>query len=73
MNEAIKGNTPTTIDMLIQRIDHPFTLEVMDQPLPGKFKPPQMEMFDGTQDPLDHLKADEMHINLQAAPNEIMC
>lgn len=37
IKEAIKGKAPTTVDDLIQRIDHPFTPEVMARPLPNKF------------------------------------
>lgn len=32
-----------------------------------------MEMFDGGKDPLDHLEAYKMHMNLQATLDEIMC
>lgn len=46
MKETLKGKAPTTVDELIQRMDHPFTSEVMARPLPEKFKPLQMEMFD---------------------------
>lgn len=64
MKEALKGKALTTIDKLIQRTNHPFTLEVMARPLPDKFKPPQMEMFDGAKDPLEHLEVYKMHMNL---------
>lgn len=73
MKEAIKGKAITTVNELIQRTNHPFTLEAMAQSLPGKFKSPQMEMFDGTLDPLNHLEAYKTHVNLYATPNEIMC
>lgn len=45
-------------------MDHPFTPKVMTLPLPDKFKPPQMEMFDDGKDPLDHLETHRMHMNL---------
>lgn len=73
MKEDLKGKAPTTVNKLILRIDHPFTPEVMAQPLPDKFKLPQMEMFDGGKDPLDHLEAYKTRMNLQAAPDKIMC
>lgn len=57
MKEAIKGKAPVMVDDLIQRMDHPFTLEVMAWLLPTKFKLPQMKMFDGTWDPINHLEA----------------
>lgn len=40
MRRVLKGKTPTSVDELIQRVDHPFTPEVMARPLPDKFKPP---------------------------------
>lgn len=73
MREALKRKAPTTIDELIQRTDYPFTPKVMARPLPNKFKPLLMEMFDGSRDPLDHLEAYKTHMNLQAKPDEIMC
>lgn len=73
MKESLQEKAPTTIDELIQRTNHPFTPKVMARPLPEKFKPPQMEMFDGGKDPLDHLEAYKTHMNLQAAPDKIMC
>lgn len=72
IKEALKGKALATFDELIQRMDHPFTLEVMAQPLPNKFKTPQMEMFNGNKDPLDHLEEYKTQMNLQEAPNEIM-
>lgn len=54
-------------------MDYPFTLEVMARPLPEKFKPSQMEMFDGGRDFLDLLEVYKTHMNLQVAPDEIMC
>lgn len=73
MKEALKRKALTTIDELIKRIDHLFTLEVMARPLPNKFKLPHMKMFNGGKDTLDHLKAYKTHMNLQVAPDEIMC
>lgn len=64
IKKAIKGKALATIEELIQRIDHPFTLEVMAQPLLDKFKQPQMEMFEGGKDPLDHLEAYKSYMNL---------
>lgn len=68
IKEAIKGKALTTVDELIERTDHPFTLVVMARLLPDKFKPPQIEMFDGGRDPLDHLEAYKTHMNLQHPP-----
>lgn len=32
-----------------------------------------MEMFDGGRDPMDHLEAYKIHMNLQVAPDKIIC
>lgn len=69
MRQALKGKTPATVDELIQKADHPFTSGVMAWPLPNKFKPPQMEMFDGSKDPLDYLEAYKTYMSLQVAPD----
>ena len=34
-----------------------FTSEIMEQPIPPRFKMPQTELYDGSADPLDHLEA----------------
>lgn len=76
MREALRGKALTTIDKLIQSINHPFTAEVMAHPLLDKFKPPQIEMFDSGKDPLDHLEAYKTHMSLQVASvasDEVMC
>lgn len=73
IKEAIKRKALAMINKLIQRMDHPFTLEVMARPLLVKFKPPQMEMFDDTWHPLNHLEVYKTHMNLQATPDKIIC
>lgn len=73
MRESLKGKASVTVDELIERTDHPFASEVMARPLLDKFKPPQMEMFNGDKDPLDHLEAYKPYMNLQVAPDKIMC
>ncbi|XP_059658664.1 uncharacterized protein LOC132304990 [Cornus florida] len=45
----------------------------MALPLPTKFKMPQLDSFDGTRDPLDHLETFKSFMNLQAIMDEIMC
>lgn len=67
MRQALKGKALNTFDELIQRVDHPFTVGVMAWLLLNKFKPPQMEMFDGSKDPLDHLEAYKTYMSLQVA------
>ncbi|XP_058211651.1 uncharacterized protein LOC131323829 [Rhododendron vialii] len=45
----------------------------MGRPLPRKFKMPQLETFNGSTDPLDHLETYKSLMHLQAVPDEVMC
>ena len=52
---VVRGRTPDTMDTFVQQTESPFTAEVLYYPLPAKFKIPQVETFDGVEDPVDHL------------------
>ncbi|XP_058189394.1 uncharacterized protein LOC131306978 [Rhododendron vialii] len=69
----VKAQTPATVEELVQNTDSPFTPEVMGCPLPRKFKMPQLETFNGSTDPLDHLETYKSLMHLQAVPDEVMC
>ncbi|XP_058189237.1 uncharacterized protein LOC131306824 [Rhododendron vialii] len=45
----------------------------MGLPLPRKFKMSQLETFNGSTDPLDHLETYKSLMHLQAVPDEVMC
>ena len=55
MKEAIKGRALVSMDALVQQTESPFTVGVLHFPLHAKFRMPQVETFDGTKDPIDHL------------------
>ena len=55
MKEAVKGRALVSMDALVQQIESPFIAGVLHFPLPVKFRIPQIETFDGTKDPIDHL------------------
>ena len=55
MKEVVKGLASDSMDTLVQQTESPFTAEVLHFPLPAKFRMPQIEAFDGTKDPVDHL------------------
>ena len=55
MKETVKGRAPVSMDALVEQTESLFTIEVMHFPLPAKFKMSQIETFDGTKDPVDHL------------------
>ena len=52
VKNAMKSKTVVNLNGMIKRIDSPFTIGV---PLPLKFHLPQLEVYDGTKDPLDHI------------------
>ena len=55
MKEAVKGRAPVSMDALVQQMESPFMAGVIHFPLPTTFRMPQIEAFDGTKDPVDHL------------------
>ncbi|KAL2519402.1 Retrotrans gag domain-containing protein [Abeliophyllum distichum] len=52
--------------------EDPFTEEVMAVPLPPKFKEPTGE-FDGTGDPIDHIRTFQDRVRLHNWPDAIAC
>jgi len=54
---ALRGWVSRDLDDLVHRIDSPFTTSVTTFPHPPKFRMPQLETYDGSKDPLDHLES----------------
>ena len=73
MMNAIKDHVYTSLDELVHRTDSPFIASVTSFPLPTKFRMPQVEAYDGSRDPLDHLESFKTIMHLQGVLNEIMC
>jgi hypothetical protein len=67
------GGRPSVVDSIIQNTRSAFTPCVMSHPVPGRFKVPTIKPYDGTGDPVGHLKLYKAHINLHAMTNEIAC
>ena len=61
MKKAVKGRSPVSMDALVQQTESLFTAGVLHFPLPAKFRMPQIEMFDGTKDPINH----SIHIRIR--------
>ena len=57
VKNAMKGKTTINLDGMIKRTNSPFTASVLECPLPPKFHLPQLKVYDGTNDPLDHIGA----------------
>ena len=73
MMNALRGRVSNNLDDLVHQIDSPFTAFVTSFPLPLKFRMPQMENYDGSKDPLDHLESFKTLMQLQGVSDEIMC
>lgn len=73
MMETIKGKTHFSVEALIQKTDLPFFVAIMACPLPKKFIIPQMEAFDGNQDPFDDLETYKTLMLLYNYYDRIMC
>ena len=73
MMNALKGQVSNDLDNLVHRINSPFTTSVNSFSLPQKFRMPQIESYDGANDPLDHLKTFKTMMYLQGVADEIMC
>ena len=55
MKEGVKGRALVSMDALVQQTECPFTAGVLHFPLLTKFRILQIETFDGTKDPINHL------------------
>ena len=73
MKSQVKAKAVKNLDMLVHRSESPFTKRVDEYPFPAKFKVPQLETFDGLNDPLDYLDCFRTVMRLQGVSNEIMC
>lgn len=71
--EALRGKTPSTVKALVQRIDHPFSMMIMSYPLPKRFGIPQIEWFDGSRDPFNHLETYKTLMLLHDYSDGVMC
>ena len=59
-----KGKTVINLDGMIKRTDSPFIASILECLLPPKFCFPQLEVYNGTKDPLDHIRAFKTILNL---------
>jgi len=73
MMNALRGRVSSNLDDLVHQTDLPFTASVTSFPLLPKFRMPQVESYDRSKDPLDHLESFKTLMHLQAMADEIMC
>ena len=73
MKEAVKGRAPVSMDALVQQTESLFTVEVLHFPLPIKFRMSQIEAFEGTKDPIDHLNTYKNQMELHGYQDPVRC
>ncbi|EHA8590261.1 hypothetical protein COCNU_scaffold016490G000050 [Cocos nucifera] len=69
--EELSHVAPAHLDDV--RTDPPFSLRIMQEPVPPNFELPQFESYNGTSDPVNHLEAFRTMILLHGAPDAILC
>ena len=65
LRNAMREKTDQNLDMMVRRTDSAFTTKVLECPLPLKFRLPQLELFDGLKDLLDHITNFKTTLSLQ--------
>ena len=73
MMNVFRGRVSSDLDDLVHQTDSPFATFVTSFPLPPKFCMPQVESYDGSKDPLDHLESFKTLMHLQGVVKEIIC
>ncbi len=51
----------------------PFSRQIENEPVPSRFKMPQIEPYNGTTDPLDHLESYRALMALQGSSKAVLC
>lgn len=69
---VVKDRAMENLDGVNRRTNSPFTTEVLNRPLPPKFHLPQLESFDSSRDPLDHIELFKTLMLLRMTPDEVM-
>ena len=73
MKETVKGRALVSMDATVQQTESPFTVGVLHFPLPAKFRMSQVETFDETKDPIDHLNTYKNQMELHGYQDPIRC
>ena len=73
VKNAMKGKMVMNLDGMLKQTDSPFTVNVLEYPLPPKFRLPQLEFYDGTKDPINHIGAFKTILDLQQTSDEVIC
>ena len=69
----MKERAPVSMDALVQQTKSPFTAEVLHFPIPAKLRMPQIETFNRTKDPVDHLNTYKNQMELHGYQDPVRC
>ena len=72
LRNAVKDRVVENLEGIIWRTDSPFTTEVLNTPVPPKFCLPQLESFNGSRDPLNHIESFNTLMLSQISLEEVM-
>lgn len=66
LRSTVKEKALGNLDGMVRRTDSPFTTKGLNRPLKPKFCFPQLELYDGSKDPLDHIELFKilMHLHM---------
>ena len=73
IKQVVRGRALDTMNTLVQQTESPFSAEVLHFPLPAKFRMSQVEAFDGTRDPVDHLNTYKNQMELHGYQDPVRC
>ena len=51
----------------------PLSRRITKRLIPNRFRMPQVHLYDGTTDPLDHLESYKVLMMIQGAPDALLC
>ena len=73
MMNTLKRRVSNDLDELVHRMNSLFTTPVTSFPFPSKFRMSQIEAYDKSKDPLDHLELFKTLMHLQCVSDKIIC
>lgn len=65
---AKKIGTSSLVEQLQTSTNLPYSAKIMAVPLPPKFKVPTIDMYDGSEDLMEHLETFKSHMTLHEFP-----
>ena len=71
--EQLQTNHQDATNKLGINTSSSFSRRILDEPIPSSFKIPQVEPYDDSSDPLDHLESYKALILLQRVSNALLC